>query len=118
MPSVLMQAKELGAVISSQSLCMPAHTLEQFLNIATRAGHQIRYYECLYFFTDIEATEPSMELSRDFIPGESVDAFIALAGELASIAVERGTKRNIRPYFEVGLEPDLDVSGADIPVRR
>lgn len=113
-----MPAKAMGAVISGKSLCVPARALAQFLNLATRAGHQIRYYECLYFFTDIEATEPSMELSRDFTPGESVEAFITRASQLASVAVERGARHSIQPYFEVGLEPDLDVSGADIPVRR
>ena len=122
MMSLLTQAIELDAVSYSNSLCLPARSLVQFLNIATTAGYEIRYYECLYFHEPEGAepggTEPSMEVSRDFIPSQSVQEFIALAGQLASIAIERAARRGIRPFYEVGLEPELKLVGADIPVRR
>lgn len=120
--SLLAHAKELGAVVNSNSLCLPARSLVQFLNIATGAGHEIRYYECLYFHeaegSEPGGTEPSMELSRDFIPGQSLQEFIAVAGQLSSMAIERAAKQGIRPFYQVGLEPDLEPVGAGIPVRR
>lgn len=120
--SLLAHAKELGAVVSSNSLCLPARSLVQFLNIATAAGYGVRYYECLYFHeaegAAPEGTEPSMELSRDFIPGQSLEDYIAEAGQIASMAIERAANRGIRPFYQVGLEPELEPVGADIPVRR
>ncbi len=120
--SLLTHAKALGAVINSGSLCLPARSLVQFLNIAASAGYEIRYYECLYFHeaegAEPGGTEPSMELSRDFVRGQSVEEFIALADRLSSMAIERAAKRDIRPFYEVGLEPDLVLCGVDIPVRR
>lgn len=119
---LLTHAKERGAVINSGSLCLPAGSLVQFLNIATGAGYAIRYCECLYFHEVEDAepggTGPSMDLSRDFVPGQTVEEFIALAGQLSSMGIERAAKRNIRPFYQVGLEPDLEPVGADLPVRR
>ncbi len=120
--NLVAQARDLGAIVNSRSVCLPAHALEEFLSIAAKAGCEIRYYECLYFHEAEGAapggTEPSMDLSRDFVPGQSVAEFIALAGQLSRIAAERALKQNIRAFYEVGLEPDLDPSEADIPVRR
>ena len=120
--SLLTHAKELGALINSGSLCLPARSLAQFLNRATSTGYEIRYYECLYFHEPEGAepggTEPSIELSRDFVPGQNVQEFIALAGQLSSMAIERAAKRNVRPFYQVGLEPELEPVGADIPIRR
>lgn len=122
MVDLLTHAKELGAVSYSNSVCLPAHALVQFLKIAASAGCELRYYECLYFHEAEGAapagTEPSMELSRDFIPDQSVEEFIELAGRLSKMAVERAAQRNIRPFYQVGLEPELEPAGTDIPVRR
>jgi hypothetical protein len=119
---LLMQAKELGAVINSSSLCLPARSLAQFLSIASSAGYKPFYFECLYFHeaegTKPEGTEPSIELSHELVHGQSIKEFIALADRLSAMAIERAAKRGIRPYFEVGLEPDLVLAAADIPVRR
>lgn len=122
MIDLLAHAKELGAVSNSNSVCLPAHALVQFLKIAASAGCGLRYFECLYFHEAEGAapagTEPGMELSRDFIPGQSVEEFIELAAQLSGLAIERAAQRNIRPFYQVGLEPELDPSGTDIPVRR
>lgn len=120
--SLLTHAKELGALIYSGSLCLPARSLAQFLNLATSTGYEIRYYECLYFHeregAEPGGTEPSIELSRDFVPGQNVQEFIAIAGQLSSMAIEHAAKRNVRPFYEVGLEPELEPVGAGIPIRR
>lgn len=120
--SLLTHAKELGALFNSGSLCLPARSLAQFLNLATSTGYEIRYCECLYFHEPEVAepvgTEPSVELSRDFVAGQNVQEFIALAGQLSSMAIERAAKRNVRPFYQVGLEPELEPVGADIPIRR
>jgi hypothetical protein len=118
---LLKQAKELGALVNSGSVCLPADTLTAFLNIAAKEGRKIRYIECLYFHEPDGAapqgTEPSLELSRDMLPGQSVEDFIAQVEKLARLAVERAAHREIRPYFQVGLDPELDPEGSDIPVR-
>lgn len=120
--NLLAQAKKLGAVINSSSLCLPARSLVQFLNIATSAGYEIRYVECLYFHEADGApaggTEPGSNLSRDFVPGRSIDVFIAEVGRLAGMAIESAAKRNIRPFYQVGLEPELEPGESDILVRR
>ena len=118
---LLKQAKELGALVNSGSVCLRADTLTAFLTIAAREGRKIRYIECLYFHEPDGAapqgTEPSLELSRDMLPGQSVEDFIAQVEKLARLAVERAAHREIRPYFQVGLDPELDPEGSDIPVR-
>lgn len=120
--SLLTHSKELGALIKSGSHCLPARSLAQFLNLATSTGYEIRYYERLYFHKPEGAepggTEPSIELSRDFVPGQDVQEFITLAGQLSCMAIERAAKRNVRPFYQVGLEPELEPVGADIPIRR
>lgn len=118
---LLSQAKSLGAVIYGDSLCVPAHALTNFLNAATNAGWKARYIECLYFYEPYGAapdgTQPDLEFSRDFLPGQSVEAFIANAARLSAGAIEYAASRHIRSYFQIGLEPELDLSGANLAVR-
>jgi hypothetical protein len=119
--NLLAKAKELGAVTYSGGLCLPAARLAEFLTLATKADGKIRYHECLCFHeadgAAPDGTEPSMELSRDFVPGQSEADFFAQAAQLAEMAVERAASRGIRPYYQVGLEPDLDPLGAGIRIR-
>jgi hypothetical protein len=58
-----------------------------------------------------------LELSRDLLPGQGVEDFIAWVDKLVLLAVGRAVHREIRPYFQVGLDPELDLEGSNIPVR-
>lgn len=122
MINLLENAKELGAVINGGSLCLPAGSLAEFLRAAIQSEAEIRYIECLYFHEACgeppKGTEPSLDLSRDFVPGQSVEEFVEVAGRLAKAAIEHAARHNVRPYFQVGLRPELDASEADILVRR
>jgi len=118
---LLKEAKELGAVLYSGGVCLPAETLTRFLNTVASNGQKIRYIECLFFYEPYGAapngTEPHLDLSRDFIPGQSTGEFVAKADQLAHLAVKRAAGRGVRPYFVVGLDPVLDPEGSDIPIR-
>lgn len=119
---VLERAVELGALINNKVLCLPAKSVAKFLEIAIKAGWNVRYVECLYFHEVFGAlpggTEPSMELSCAYDEFPNADEFIAAVGVLASEAIDRALKARVRPYFEVGMDPQPNLTGRNIQVRR
>jgi hypothetical protein len=94
------RAEAFGARDYFGSVCIPAARLVDFLVGEIELGHDILYFECLYFHEPAGA-QPCMELSCDL---ESVGAMTALlerARECAPLAITRAASKGVAAYFEV-----------------
>lgn len=119
---ILGHAKQLGAVINSRSLCLPASSVAAFIQAAMNAGLDVTYVECLYFYeaegSEPAGTEPSMELSRDANEFADNEALLADIRLIADEAAKRANQRAARAFFQIGLDPDPDLAGHGIKIRR
>lgn len=84
---------------------VPAAALVEFLELNSRDGLSIRYFECLYKVG--VGTRPSMELSAAAKEFPSWAEFTAFATDAAAKALAVASNENSIAAFEVGFDQRL-----------